>query len=102
MSTEEVEELINKTWKEAVVRAKKANYDFLFLDGAFGYLIHQFLSPISNLRTDKYGGSTKNRSLFLIELVESIRRVWEKPLFVRIACVDNIGLFFNQFLIYFS
>ena len=60
------------------------------IHAAHGYLLHQFLSPISNKRTDKYGGSFGNRVRFLLEVVDAVRQVWpvSKPLFVRISATD--------------
>ncbi|KAJ2481408.1 hypothetical protein EV174_003476 [Coemansia sp. RSA 2320] len=74
----------------AAIRAEKAGFDVIELHGAHGYLIHEFLSPISNKRTDEYGGSFDNRIRFLIETVRGVRRVWpeEKPLFVRLSMTD--------------
>jgi 2,4-dienoyl-CoA reductase-like NADH-dependent reductase (Old Yellow Enzyme family) len=60
------------------------------IHGAHGYLINSFLSPLSNQRTDQYGGSFENRSRFLTEIVNAIRKVWPDtlPLFVRLSCTD--------------
>lgn len=60
------------------------------IHGAHGYLIHSFLSPLSNHRNDEYGGSFENRSRLLREVAAEIRKYWpeEKPLFVRISCSD--------------
>jgi 2,4-dienoyl-CoA reductase-like NADH-dependent reductase (Old Yellow Enzyme family) len=71
-------------------RAREAGFDIVELHGAHGYLIHQFLSPLSNKRTDKYGGSFDNRIRFLLEVVDAVRDEWpdDKPLFVRLSCVD--------------
>jgi 2,4-dienoyl-CoA reductase-like NADH-dependent reductase (Old Yellow Enzyme family) len=63
--------------------------DFLEIHGAHGYLIHEFVSPVSNKRTDKYGGSLENRMRFPLQIIDSIRKAWpEKPLFVRISATD--------------
>ncbi len=61
---------------------------------AHGYLIHQFLSPFSNVRNDEYGGSELNRMRFAIEVVESVRAHWpaSKPLFVRFSVEDDAGV----------
>jgi len=60
------------------------------LHGAHGYLINEFLSPLSNHRTDEYGGSFENRIRFLLEVIESVKEVWpaENPLFVRISATE--------------
>lgn len=62
------------------------------LHSGHGYLLHQFLSPATNLRTDRYGGSYQNRTRLLKEIVEGVRGVWpeDKPLFVRLS-VDDFG-----------
>ena len=71
-------------------RAREAGFDLIELHGAHGYLISSFLSPISNRRTDRYGGSFENRCRFLMEVVDAVRSEWpdDKPLFVRISCTD--------------
>lgn len=71
-------------------RAREAGFDVIELHGAHGYLISSFLSPISNSRTDRYGGGFENRARFLLEVVDAVRSEWpdEKPLFVRISCTD--------------
>jgi len=71
-------------------RAREAGFDIVELHGAHGYLIHQFLSPLSNQRTDQYGGSFDNRIRFLLEVIDATRSEWpdDKPLFVRLSCVD--------------
>ncbi|KAI9224267.1 NADH:flavin oxidoreductase/NADH oxidase [Blastocladiella britannica] len=77
-------------FKAAIKRADQAGYDVVEIHGAHGYLIHQFLSPLSNKRTDIYGGSLENRSRFLVEVVTAARSVWpeHKPLFLRLSCTD--------------
>ena len=74
----------------AARRAREAGFDLVELHGAHGYLISSFLSPISNRRTDRYGGSFENRIRFLLEVIDAVRAEWpdEKPLFVRISCSD--------------
>ncbi len=71
-------------------RAREAGFEIVELHGAHGYLISSFLSPVSNRRTDRYGGSFDNRIRFLLEIVDAVRTEWpaEKPLFVRISCTD--------------
>ena len=71
-------------------RAREAGFDVIELHGAHGYLISSFLSPITNRRNDRYGGSFENRTRFLLEVIDSVRSEWpeDKPLFVRISCTD--------------
>lgn len=77
-------------FKAAAARADKAGFDVIEIHGAHGYLINQFLSPLSNERTDEYGGSFENRTRFLLELIEEVHEVWPKNklLFVRISATD--------------
>ena len=74
----------------AAKRVDRIGYDVIELHGAHGYLAHQFLSPISNRRTDDYGGSTENRMRFAIEMYEAVRAVWpeHKPLGMRVSATD--------------
>jgi 2,4-dienoyl-CoA reductase-like NADH-dependent reductase (Old Yellow Enzyme family) len=74
----------------AATRARAAGFDVVELHAAHGYLIHEFLSPLSNTRTDEYGGSLDNRLRLCLEVVDAIRRVWpeDAPLFVRISSTD--------------
>jgi 2,4-dienoyl-CoA reductase-like NADH-dependent reductase (Old Yellow Enzyme family) len=71
-------------------RAREAGFDMLEVHAAHGYLIHEFLSPLSNRRTDEYGGSFENRIRFLLEVIDAVRTEWpaDKPLFVRISASD--------------
>lgn len=81
---------IVKAFGKAAARAEKAGFDIIEIHGAHGYLVHEFLSPLSNQRTDEYGGSFDNRTRFLREIVHEIRSVWPatKPLFLRISATD--------------
>ena len=76
----------------AARRACDAGFRVIEIHGAHGYLIHEFLSPLSNKRTDDYGGSFENRTRMLREVVQAVRRSWPKgaPLFVRISATDWI------------
>jgi 2,4-dienoyl-CoA reductase-like NADH-dependent reductase (Old Yellow Enzyme family) len=73
-------------------RARQAGFRVVEVHGAHGYLIHSFLSPISNTRNDDYGGDLAGRARLLLEVVEAIRSEWpdELPLFVRLSCSDWI------------
>jgi 2,4-dienoyl-CoA reductase-like NADH-dependent reductase (Old Yellow Enzyme family) len=77
----------------AAARAMRAGFDVLEVHGAHGYLPHQFLSPLSNRRRDRYGGDRLGRMRFLLEVVEAVRAHWpeERPLFVRLSCTDWVG-----------
>jgi len=83
-------EKVKADFRDATVRAIAAGYKVIELHGAHGYLLHQFLSPLSNQRTDEYGGSFENRIRFLLEVVAATQEVWpaENPLFVRISATD--------------
>lgn len=76
-----------QNFKEAAKRAVKAGFDVIEIHGAHGYLVHQFLSPLSNIRTDEYGGSFENRSRFLLEIVDAVNEELNEnvALFVRIS-----------------
>lgn len=78
------------SFKSAAVRASKAGFKVAEIHSAHGYLLHEFLSPLSNRRTDKYGGSFDNRTRLLIEVADAVRSVWPEsnPLFVRISATD--------------
>jgi len=77
-------------FKIAALRSLKAGYKLVEIHAAHGYLIHEFLSPLSNQRTDNYGGSFENRIRLLSEIVDAINEVWPSslPLFVRISVTD--------------
>jgi 2,4-dienoyl-CoA reductase-like NADH-dependent reductase (Old Yellow Enzyme family) len=83
-------EKIKADFKAAAARALEAGFDVIELHGAHGYLLHEFLSPASNKRTDEYGGSFENRIRFLLEVIESVQEAWpkENPLFVRISATE--------------
>ena len=91
LSTQEIKEVI-ENWRQAARRAHLAGFDVLQIHGAHGYLIHEFLSPLSNERTDEYGGSLENRIRFLLEIVEAVQEEWpeDKPLSVRLSAVDYV------------
>jgi len=77
----------------AARRSREAGYEILEVHAAHGYLLHQFLSPMTNRRTDSYGGDCTNRARLLYEVVEAVRAEWPPhlPLFVRMSCVDGAG-----------
>ncbi|MES1223117.1 MAG: NADH:flavin oxidoreductase/NADH oxidase [Bacteroidota bacterium] len=77
-------------FKAATHRAVETGYQVIELHAAHGYLLHEFLSPLSNHREDEYGGSFENRIRLLLEVVEGVQSIWPKelPLFVRISATD--------------
>jgi 2,4-dienoyl-CoA reductase-like NADH-dependent reductase (Old Yellow Enzyme family) len=81
---------IRDHFRAAAVRAKDAGFRFLELHAAHGYLLHSFLSPLSNQRRDAYGGSLENRARFLVEVTRSVREVWphDRVLAVRVSSTD--------------
>ncbi|MCA4131722.1 bifunctional salicylyl-CoA 5-hydroxylase/oxidoreductase [Arthrobacter sp. M4] len=76
----------------AAIRAEEAGFDLLELHAAHGYLLSSFLSPVSNQRSDEYGGSLENRLRFPLEVFDAVRAVWpaHKPMTVRISATDWI------------
>jgi len=89
LTVEEIRGLVD-AFRGAAVRALTAGFDVIEIHGAHGYLINEFLSPLSNQRTDEYGGSFENRARFVTEVAQAIREVWPeaKPLFIRISASD--------------
>src|SRR6185436_3327517 len=85
----EIKETIT-SFADAARRARDAGFRVLEIHSAHGYLLHEFLSPLSNHRDDRYGGSLANRARLLVEVVTAVREVWpyEAPLFVRISATD--------------
>lgn len=81
---------VTEAFAAAAGRALRAGFEVLEIHGAHGYLIHEFLSPFSNRRTDEYGGSLANRLRFALEVIEAVRAVWPThlPLFLRISATD--------------
>ncbi len=77
-------------FKSATLRALRVGLDIVEIHSAHGYLLHEFLSPLSNQRQDNYGGSFENRIRLLCEVTETVRKVWSdnKPLLVRISATD--------------
>ena len=79
-------------YKNAVRRAVAAGFEIIELHGAHGYLLHTFLSPLSNTRTDQYGGSRENRMRFPVEVARTVRDAWPaaRPLFMRVSSIDDM------------
>ena len=84
MTQEDIRRTI-KAFADAARRAEEAGFDIIEIHGAHGYLINQFLSPLTNQRMDGYGGNAEGRYRFLSEIIDTIRVSWNKPLFVRIS-----------------
>ena len=89
LSVDEIHELV-KAWANAARNAVKAGFDAVEIHAAHGYLLHEFYSPLSNTRTDEYGGSYENRVRFLKEVTAAVRAAIPEtmPLFVRISASD--------------
>ena len=79
---------IKKAFADSAQRAKRAGVDFIELHGAHGYLLHQFLSPVANQRTDEYGGSLENRMRFPLEVTAAVRAVYDGVLGMRVSATD--------------
>lgn len=92
LTLDEIREVVSQ-WRVATQRAAEAGYDVLEIHAAHGYLIHQFLSPLVNRRSDGYGGDLQARMRLCMEIIEAVRAAWpkEKPLFLRISAVDGSG-----------
>ena len=90
----DVEEMqkICRAWTDATRRAREAGFDVVEIHGAHGYLVHTFLSPISNRRTDEYGGSLANRMRYPLEIASAVRREWPDhlPALFRISAIDGL------------
>ncbi|EAU92773.2 NADH:flavin oxidoreductase/NADH oxidase [Coprinopsis cinerea okayama7 len=88
LSIKELDGLVD-AFTAATHRSEKAGFDFIEIHAAHGYLLHEFLSPLSNNRADEYGGSFENRIRFLLRVVKATRKAWpDKPLFVRVSASD--------------
>ncbi|MDC7231906.1 MAG: NADPH dehydrogenase NamA [Spirochaetales bacterium] len=89
MSAEDIDAVI-ASFKNAAVRAAQAGYEALEIHGAHGYLISEFLSPLTNFRQDEFGGSAGGRAEFLKRIIQAVRSVWaqENPLILRVSALD--------------
>jgi 2,4-dienoyl-CoA reductase-like NADH-dependent reductase (Old Yellow Enzyme family) len=89
LTPEEIAEIVG-SFAAAARRAEAAGYEVLEIHAAHGYLLHEFLSPLSNKREDDYGGSFDGRARFLMEVVQACRMAWPDrfPMFVRLSCTD--------------
>jgi 2,4-dienoyl-CoA reductase-like NADH-dependent reductase (Old Yellow Enzyme family) len=79
-------------YRNAVRRALAAGFEILEIHAAHGYLLHTFLSPLSNTREDEFGGSLENRMRFPLEVASEVRKAWpgSRPLFVRVSSIDDV------------
>lgn len=89
MTSDDISEL-KDAWAQATRRSVKAGFDVIEIHNAHGYLLHSFLSPVSNTRTDQYGGSFENRTRLTLEVVDIVRKEMPKdmPLLLRISATD--------------
>ena len=91
MDKRELDE-VKAAFVAAAKRAHEAGFEIVELHAAHGYLLHTFLSPLSNLRADEYGGSRANRMRFPLEVAQAVRAAWpaQKPLFTRVSSIDDV------------
>ena len=89
LETAEIRDVVD-AFRDAAIRARNAGFDMIELHGAHGYLIHEFLSPLTNTRTDRYGGSFDNRIRLCLEVVDAVREAWPEraPVWLRISATD--------------
>jgi 2,4-dienoyl-CoA reductase-like NADH-dependent reductase (Old Yellow Enzyme family) len=89
LSAAEIGEIVG-AFKKSAERALAAGFEIIEIHAAHGYLLHQFLSPLSNTRTDEYGGTFENRIRATLKVVRAVREVWPQrlPLFVRVSATD--------------
>ncbi|HEY6984270.1 NADH:flavin oxidoreductase/NADH oxidase [Reyranella sp.] len=92
LSEAEIQDIVRK-FGEAARRADAAGYDVIEIHGAHGYLLAQFLSPVSNKRNDQYGGDRAGRMRFPLAVARAVRTGWpeHKPMFIRVSAVDGAG-----------
>lgn len=91
LDTSELSNIVD-AYRQAAVRADQAGFDCLEIHAGHGYLLHEFLSPIANQRTDEYGGSAQGRAKLTLDVMAAVREVWpsEKPVFVRVSAEDGV------------
>lgn len=89
MGQNDIDEVV-AAFAAAATRALNAGFEVVEIHAAHGYLLHEFLSPLSNRRTDKYGGSFENRTRLVRRVIDEVRKVWPErlPLFMRISSTD--------------
>ncbi|HEX7854752.1 MAG TPA: NADPH dehydrogenase NamA [Sphingobium sp.] len=101
LTIEGIKELV-KAFRDGARRAKEAGFDVIEIHTAHGYLLNGFLSPLTNHRTDEYGGSHENRFRVVGEVIDAVRSQWDGPLFLRISSTDYVegGNTPDDFVIY--
>jgi 2,4-dienoyl-CoA reductase-like NADH-dependent reductase (Old Yellow Enzyme family) len=89
LSKSEIEEIVD-AFRKAAERALASGFEVIEVHAAHGYLLHQFLSPLSNTRTDEFGGTVENRIRLTLKVVRAVRGVWPQrlPLLVRVSATD--------------
>lgn len=89
LTRQEIDEIV-QAFANSTRRAIQAGFQVVEIHGAHGYLIHEFCSPLSNFRTDEYGGGFENRTRFLVEAARAVRSTWPEnlPVFARLSCTD--------------
>jgi 2,4-dienoyl-CoA reductase-like NADH-dependent reductase (Old Yellow Enzyme family) len=89
LATKDIADIV-AAFRTAALRALHASFDVVEIHAAHGYLLHEFLSPLVNTRTDAYGGSFDNRARLCLDVIDAVRSVWPErlPLFVRVSCTD--------------
>jgi 2,4-dienoyl-CoA reductase-like NADH-dependent reductase (Old Yellow Enzyme family) len=92
LTVDQIEGIV-AAWREAARRAAEAGCDVIEMHGAHGYLLHEFLSPLSNSRTDEYGGPLANRARLHLRIARAIRGIWpgERPLILRVSATDWVS-----------
>lgn len=90
MTIEDIDRIV-EAFRETARRADEAGFDGVEIHAAHGYLLNEFLSPLSNIREDEYGGSLENRVRILDRVLDAVREVWpvEKPLWIRVSATDH-------------
>lgn len=87
LDMDDIEQVIQE-FRDAAIRARDAGFDVIEIHAAHGYLLHSFYSPISNTRTDEWGGDFEGRTRLVLAVTDAVREVWDGPLFVRISATD--------------
>jgi NADPH2 dehydrogenase len=87
MTLEQIHDTV-QAFRDGARRAAAAGFDVIEIHAAHGYLINQFLSPLTNQRTDEYGGDLEGRARFLMDVIEAVKQEWQGPLFVRVSAEE--------------